>query len=222
MPALCKKMRCMGFLKLEDMDLEFGFGDNVNEMEEYIRDFLEGNNMTQSRISLDIAIQMHHGQTRNEGTPYIVHPMTMACHALSLGLTEDDLIAVVLLHDVCEDCEVTVDALPVNNRIQKGVDSMTFRREKCENKDDALKRYYHRLGQNREACLTKLLDRCHNISSMSRAFSDQKIHSYVEETKRYIYPLFSHVKNTYPEFEQAVFVLEYHLKSVVEAFGRVG
>ena len=28
----------------------------------------------------------------------------MACHLLSLGISEDELLAVSLLHDVCEDC----------------------------------------------------------------------------------------------------------------------
>ena len=52
--------------------------------------------------------KFHEGQTRKgkEHVPYIYHPLTAACHALALGIEEDDILAAVLLHDVCEDCGV--------------------------------------------------------------------------------------------------------------------
>ena len=44
--------------------------------------------------------------------PYINHPFTMACHALAMGLEDDELIAALLLHDVVEDCGVSAEELP--------------------------------------------------------------------------------------------------------------
>lgn len=201
------------------MNLEYG--KNIAELEQYIHDYFEEHDMLQSKIALEVAVRLHQNQTRGEGIPYIVHPLTMACHALSLGVEEDELIAVILLHDVCEDCPVEVEELPVNDKVRRGVDRMTFLRGECENKGEAMDRYYRNMRDNREACVTKLFDRCHNISSMSQAFSDKRICSYIAETKKYVYPLFGHVKITYPEFTQAVFVLEYHTKSVIEAFSRM-
>lgn len=196
------------------------YGNNIAGLERYLGDYFAGHHMVQSAAALDAAIELHRGQMRGEGIPYIVHPMMMACHALSLDVTEDDLIAVILLHDVCEDCPTEAAELPVNDRVREGVDHMTFLLENGGDKSEAMERYYQKMRENREACVTKLFDRCHNVSSMSQAFDDEKIRSYIVETKKYVYPLFCHVKHTYPEFTQAVFVLEYHTKSVIEAYSR--
>ena len=200
------------------MNLEYG--NDIVGLEQYIRGYFEEHHMSQSAMALDFAIKMHRDQVRGEGIAYIVHPLTIACHALSMDVTEDDMIAVMLLHDVCEDCPVEPEELPVNDKVRSGVDHMTFRQKKSEDKGEALDRYYQQIRKNREACVTKLFDRCHNVSSMSQAFSDKRISSYIAETKKYVYPLFDYVKNTYPEFTQVVFVLEYHTKSVIEAYGR--
>ena len=207
-------------MKSEDTDLNLQYGNDIVRLERYIRGYFEDHDMSQSAIALDFAIQMHRGQLRGEGIAYIVHPMTMACHALALDVTEDDMIAVMILHDVCEDCPVEAEELPVNDKVRSGVSHMTFQQKKCEDKSEAVERYYQQIRRNREACVTKLFDRCHNVSSMSQAFSDKRISSYIAETQKYVYPLFGHVKNTYPEFTQVAFALEYHTKSVIEAYGR--
>lgn len=47
---------------------------------------------------------------RKNGDAYIIHPLSMACFAIGLGLTDDNLIAVILLHDICEDkIETTIN-----------------------------------------------------------------------------------------------------------------
>ena len=59
---------------------------------------------------------MHHeGQQRKSGEPYIVHPLTMACNALALGIRDDKVVATILLHDVCEDCDVSLKELPISH-----------------------------------------------------------------------------------------------------------
>ena len=52
----------------------------------------------------------HHGQQRRKGSdiPYVSHLLAVASLVLEDGGTEDEAIA-GLLHDVVEDCEVTVD-----------------------------------------------------------------------------------------------------------------
>jgi GTP pyrophosphokinase len=50
----------------------------------------------------------------------------MACNALGMGIRDDDAIATILLHDVCEDCDVTPDELPVTDAVKHSVDLVTF------------------------------------------------------------------------------------------------
>lgn len=101
----------------------------------------------------------------------------MACNALSLGIKDDDVIATILLHDVCEDCGVSLKELPVNDNVKRAVDLMTFRVMEGETKETAKTRYYNLMVENRAAALTKLIDRCHNVSSMAGTFSIDKLKS---------------------------------------------
>lgn len=94
---------------------------------------------------------------------------------------------------------------------------MTFRIMEGETKEIAKNRYYNMLLQSREESLTKLIDRCHNVSSMAGTFSVTKLKAYIEETRQYVLPLLRKVKNQYPEESDILFVLKYHIVSVVDS-----
>ena len=126
-------------------------------------------------------------------------------------------MATILLHDVCEDCDVRVEDLPVSDTVKHAVDLMTFRVMDGETKEIAKNRYYNMLIQSREACMTKLIDRCHNVSSMAGTFSVEKLKAYIEETRQYVLPLLRKVKNKYPENANVLFALKYHIVSVVDS-----
>ena len=190
---------------------------SANKMYTYLRGYATGRNMTQTLCALPFAREKHNGQLRKSGEPYVVHPLTMACHALSLGINDDNVIATILLHDVCEDCGIPPSELPVNESVRRGVELMTFSIMDGETKEIAKNRYYNLLLQNREAAITKLIDRCHNVSSMAGTFSIEKLHAYIEETRHYVLPLLRKVKLLYPEESDALFVLKYHITSVVDA-----
>ena len=81
----------------------------------------------------------------------------------------------------------------------------------------AKKRYYNMLIQSKEAVITKLIDRCHNVSSMAGTFSVEKLKSYIAETRTYILPLLRKAKDCYPEESDRLFTLKYHITSVVDA-----
>lgn len=190
---------------------------NAEKMFTYIRGFASGANMTQTLNALTYARKKHENQKRKSGEPYIVHPLTMACNALSLGIRSDEVIATILLHDVCEDCGVEVDELPVNDKVRRGVDLMTFRVMNGETKETAKNRYYNMILKDRVATITKLIDRCHNVSSMAGVFSGEKLSAYIEETRQYVLPMLHEAKNAYPEFSDILFVLKYHITSVVDS-----
>ena len=190
---------------------------NSEKMYTYIRGYATGREMKQTLCALTFARKKHEGQKRKNGEPYIVHPLTMACNALSLGIKDDDVIATILLHDVCEDCGVNLKELPVSDSVRHAVDLMTFRVMDGETKETAKTRYYNMMLDCRAAALTKLIDRCHNVSSMAGAFSIEKLKSYIEETRQYVLPLLRKVKEQYPEDADILFVLKYHITSVVDA-----
>ena len=187
------------------------------KMYTYLRGYASALGMKDTLKALSFAREKHKEQFRKSGEPYIVHPLTMACNAVSMGIKEDAVIATILLHDVCEDCGVSVGELPVSDTVKHAVDLMTFRVMEGETKEIAKNRYYNMLLSSREACMTKLIDRCHNVSSMAGTFSVQKLKSYIEETRQYVLPLLRKVKNQYPEDSEILFVLKYHIVSVVDS-----
>ena len=60
---------------------------------------------------------------------------------------------------MCEDCDVGLQELPVNDRVRHSVDLMTFQVMSGETKEIAKNRYYNMLLKNRAATITKLIDR---------------------------------------------------------------
>ena len=190
---------------------------NHEKMYTYIKGFATGAGMKETLKALSFAREKHCGQMRKSGQAYIVHPLTMACDAVSMGIRDDTVVATILLHDVCEDCGVSVAELPFSETVKKGVELMTFQVMDGETKETAKNRYYNMMLQSREATLTKLIDRCHNVSSMAGTFSVEKLKSYIEETRHYVLPLLKKAKSVYPEDADMLFLLKYHIVSVVDS-----
>ena len=97
------------------------------KMYTYLRGYASGADMTQTLKALSFAREKHRGQLRKSGDPYIIHPLLMACNAVSMGIRDDATVATILLHDVCEDCGIGLQELPVSDRVRHAVDLMTFR-----------------------------------------------------------------------------------------------
>lgn len=190
---------------------------NAEKMYTYIRGYASALEMQQTLRALAFAREKHKGQTRKSGDPYIIHPLTMACNALSLGIKDDNVIATILLHDVCEDCNTSLDELPVNDKVKRGVELMTFSVMEGETKETAKIRYYNMLPSCKEAAYTKLIDRCHNVSTMAGAFSKEKLVAYIDETRQYVIPMIRKIKDKYPDDTDVLFVLKYHIISVIDA-----
>lgn len=169
-------------------------------------------------------IKEHHsGQFRKKlkysdaKVPYIIHPLMMACHAHAMGLDDDELLSVILLHDVCEDCGVAPDELPFSENIREAVNLLTKKEDPALSKAEKNEKYYEAIKCNRLASLAKVIDRCNNISTMSQSFDDRKLIEYIEETETYVFPVLTHIKQTWPEYNSAVFLIKYHMLSVLES-----
>ena len=62
------------------------------------------------RRAYAIAENMHRGQLRKSGEPYITHPLAVAQILAELGMDTTTLVA-ALLHDTVEDTSYTLQAL---------------------------------------------------------------------------------------------------------------
>ena len=190
------------------------------EMYRMLKEFAESDHLPQTERAVDYAREKHAGQRRkpsvfsDEIVPYIVHPYIMACQAHALGIIDDTVLTAALLHDVCEDCGVAPAQLPFSDEVKDAVRLLTKTGEKSP---ENTKKYYGGIAENPAAAIVKVLDRCNNVSGMMLSFSKERIIEYIEETEQYVLPLIDHIKKNYPQYCDAVFVLEYHLLSVTES-----
>ena len=167
--------------------------------------------------------EKHQGQFRYKQKfsdvmiPYLDHPLMMACHAQSMGIGEDALLAVILLHDVCEDCGVQPDELPFSEEVRTAVDLLTKKAAAGISKEEATAQYYAAIRENRIASMAKVIDRCNNVSTMALSFSDAKLTAYIEETENYVMPLLTSIKQRCPEYNNAIFLIKYQMLSVLES-----
>lgn len=186
---------------------------NEEHMYTYVKTYATLRGMKQTVKVLPLVRKLHAGQIRKgkDKVPYIYHPLLIVCHALALGLDNDDIISVALLHDVCEDCEMSVDELPVNEDVKAAVALLTKDALHTRSEEE----YYGDIAKNEVALIVKLLDRCNNVSGMATGFSREKLVEYINETEKWFYPLLQKAKTDYPQYSNQIFLIKYHMTSVI-------
>ena len=194
---------------------------NWEHMKTFVKTTARNLKMENTLKAVDFAVEAHEGQKRKKSdTPYIYHPLNMACHALSMGIKEDEIIAAILLHDVIEDCKKTLDELPVNYESREIVRLMTCQKTTDENREEILDEYYGALADNPKAALVKCIDRCNNLTTMSWGLSRERIYRMIRETEHYYPALLKAIKST-PEYNDAAWLLQYQIESMLDIYKRL-
>ena len=191
--------------------------NDIRRLENLLNTWAKKHSKPQTLYALSYAKEKHEGQYRSNGTPYFIHPLQTAAHALSLGIKSDALIASCLLHDVSEDCNVPPKELPFSRQVQKTVCLLTFSVPDGQTKAEAKQHYFKRIARHKASALVKSFDRCNNISSMSNGFSDDRIQRYIDETRQMVFPMMEQAYRSFPDIRRMLFALRYHIESVIEA-----
>lgn len=189
---------------------------SVEKMSIFIRGFCGDRHhpKPQTMRALGIMRKQHGDQKRNSGEPYIVHPLSMACFAIGLGLNDDNLLATILLHDVCEDTNVSIDELPIGDIVKHGVKYMTITKLPSDKSHQETKRrYFWSLLEDPNALICKALDRYSNLTTMVGVFSEDKIIKNIRETHELLLPVLKAAKETYPELANELFTLRTILRN---------
>ena len=191
---------------------------NEEHMSAFLKGRLNAGDFPQAGKALDLAKKQHKGQVRKGpgSIPYISHPLTMACHAFAMGLEDDTLLAALLLHDTAEDCGVKPEELPVSEEARRIV-ALVTKPESGYSPED----YFRRIAENPKACLVKCIDRCSNLSTMALGFTKEKMAAYIRETEKY-YPELLKIVKAVPEYNNAAWLLQYQMKSLLETAKKIG
>ena len=172
---------------------------------------LMGSNKQIALKALSIAEEAHKGQFRKDGTtPYIEHPMKVASFLYTLGIREDEILAIALLHDVLEDTKVTAHALLGAGFSKEVVAAVCLVTKKSDYNN---KEYYENILMDPYATIVKIADRAHNLATLYN-FTPEKRQKYLEETKEYIIPLLNKAQHTYYQYSDALRVLEVFIDAI--------
>lgn len=150
---------------------------------------------------------------------YMAHPLTMVCHALAMGLRDDDVLAAALAHDMAEDAHISPADLPVRDRVREAV-RLVSKNTYDSNESDWEDQYFRNIRNNPLACMVKCLDRVNNLAGMADAFSRPRMIRYAAETDQY-YPALLDVIKKVPEWNDAWWLLRYQMMTMTEAFKRL-
>ena len=193
-----------------------------------------GRNFVNTLKALPLARRVHNGQYR-KGTvvkngqevklPYITHVLKVCSTLISLNLPLSDyeldiLYATAICHDMIEDRPdifINGTELVTKFNIDENVYNAVKLLSKVSGLDEyELNEYFNAIKYNKIALLVKLSDRSHNVETLS-VMKVEKLHKYVEETRRWIYPLCSYGKQNYPELSNGFSILKSKIVSLTEA-----
>ncbi|MFE7873880.1 RelA/SpoT family protein [Micromonospora humida] len=122
------------------------------------------------RRAYTIAENMHRGQFRKSGEPYITHPLAVAQICADLGMDTTTLVA-ALLHDTVEDTRYTLQALSEDfgPEVAHLVDGVTkfdkaFYGKAAE--AETIRKMIIAAGKDVRVLIIKLADRLHNMRTL--------------------------------------------------------
>ena len=143
-----------------------------------------------------IADNMHQGQLRKSGEPYMIHPAAVAIILAELGM-DDETIVAGLLHDAVEDTDYTKEQLekdfgPEITNLVDGVTklgSIVFE-SKEERQAENLRKMFLAMSKDIRVLIIKLADRLHNLRTINY-MDERKIIDKCKETLEIYAPLAS-------------------------------
>ena len=141
-----------------------------------------------------LAEKMHGDQRRVSGVPYILHPTSVACIIVDLGMDTDSVVA-ALLHDVVEDTPVTLEEVEqmfgkdvanlVNGVTKISKIAYTSREERqAEN----VRKMLIAMSDDIRVIIIKLADRLHNMRTID-CMREQKRRDIALETMEVFAPI---------------------------------
>ena len=144
--------------------------------------------------AFNFAYQLHEGQMRKSGEPYIAHPIAVATLLRSLG-GDSVTIAAGFLHDVVEDTEVTPEEIEELFGVQvrllvEGVTKLSKFNfsSTTERQAENFRRMFLAMATDIRVIVVKLADRLHNMRTLDH-LKPEKQRRISQETREIFAPL---------------------------------
>ena len=165
--------------------------DLLNKVKSYNKFF----NPTILSKAYDFALNAHKNQKRDEGVPYIIHPVAVADILTELKL-DSATITTGLLHDTIEDTKVTYESVKkeFGKEVADLVDGVTkisaLENKAVENsKAENFRKLILATSKDIRVLLVKLADRLHNMRTITFLKDEEKKIRKAKETMEIYAPL---------------------------------
>lgn len=184
-------------------------------------------------IALPLARGLHNGDHRkltvvkediSYRLPYVIHPLMVCKMLIELHIPlspqeQDILFAAALCHDMIEDIpflehgrELSLQ-YHLHYKIYETVLKVTKRKDFTPEEEQA---HFDAIARDKLAALIKLSDRGNNVEDLYN-MSSKKVHEYVDETNRYLFPICDYAIENYPSLRPAFRILEDKMHCLTEA-----
>ncbi len=168
----------------------------ARQLIETLETYLPADRVDAIRATCDYAITAHEGQKRRSGEPYITHPIAVTQMLAELRM-DSQTIEAALLHDVVEDCDISLSEL--RERFGSDVARLVEGATKIEqlptvSLDEAdaetLRKMFLAMAEDVRVVIIKLADRLHNMRTLQH-LSEVRQQAIAQETRDIYAPLAS-------------------------------
>ncbi len=168
---------------------------NNNELIEQIKSYNKFLNSESLSKAYNFALEAHQNQKRDEGVPYIIHPVAVAKILTELKL-DSATITTGLLHDTIEDTNVTYETVKKEFGVEvanlvEGVTKISALEDKAtsDSKAENFRKLILATSKDIRVLLVKLADRLHNMRTIEFVKDKDKIIRKAKETMEIYAPL---------------------------------
>jgi len=192
---------------------------SVTQLSHRLAEYLTPAELKTIKDAYRFADEMHLGQVRRSGDPYISHPIAVAEICAEWKLDAQAIMA-ALLHDVMEDQDVLKDELierfgaPVASLVDglSKLDKLEFQSQ-AEHQAENFRKMLLAMARDVRVILVKLADRLHNMRTLG-AMSADKRHRIARETMEVYVPIAHRLglNNLYRELQDLSFAHMYPLR----------
>lgn len=216
---------------------------------ENVLEYAKKYNLRNTQIAISLAVDLHSGQFRDGGAPYIIHPLEATNYLILLGiwgpikkknldLSHDEqlaeeqsyndldiLLSAMLLHDTLEDCKEKLPEKGYEFIKKYGLnpDILSFVKILTKDKsapDYSSEKYFQKIGSYWQTSIMKIADRVSNCSTID-SFNTCRMEKYVREIVKYFYPMISQTKQNFPTFSRVLTIMKYLIVAITETVAAV-
>lgn len=127
----------------------------------------------------------HKKQLRDNGDPYILHPVRVCLIlAKELNIKDKNTLMIALLHDVVEDSDTTIEEIKelFGDKVAEGVGLLTKKSEFEEDIAQQKKYFWHLKRAPKKIQTIKLSDRLDNLRDLVTCADEIKQRKYIMDT----------------------------------------